>query len=109
MASKKKSINKTAYIMKFPKLSANELVAKAKKDGIEIGEKYVYNIRSKAKGNGGAKRKPGRPPGKVNGSRRVSGASSQEEQFANIALDIGLGKAEKLLSDIRQAAQNAAN
>jgi hypothetical protein len=46
-------VSKTQYILKHSNLSAADLVKKAKKDGMKLSDKYIYNIRSKAKGNDG--------------------------------------------------------
>lgn len=108
MAAKKK-LNKTAFIRQHSNLTAKDLVKKAKDSGIKLSEKYVYNIRAKIKAQGGKKPgRPGRPPGKVNGSKRVA-AGSSEGAFVDLVLDIGVGRAEQLLKDIRSAAASAAN
>lgn len=115
MANKKKNnTNKTSYILKHPKLSASALVAKGKKEGVEIGEKYIWNIRSKAKGDSTPRRRPGRPPSKlkVNGSAREPKPVQQdgvEGMFVTAALDLGLEKAERLLGAVREAARSVAS
>lgn len=112
MASKKK-INKTAFVLANPKLAAKEVVALAKKEHkVALSEKYVYNIRAKAKASNGApRRKPGRPPSKVNGSKRafvkVDGSDDTEAAFVAVALDLGLGRAEALLRKVREAVATA--
>jgi hypothetical protein len=105
----KKRINKSAFVRGLPlTLSAAEVVAAAKKSGIKISEKYCYNARSKARtANGTAKRKPGRPPSKVNGSKVAAGVSRDESVFLDMALDMGLGRAEALLKRVRGALATA--
>lgn len=44
--AKPEKTNKSAYIRKHPSLSAGDLVAQAKKDGLEINAGLVYAIRS---------------------------------------------------------------
>jgi hypothetical protein len=58
MAAKKKSGksygNKTAFVLGLPRdLSAKEVVAKGKAQGIVLSEAHVYKIRSTAKSKGG--------------------------------------------------------
>jgi len=58
--SKKRSVNKSEFIRKFPAtLSGREVVTKAKAAGIKFDEKYVYRIRSLTR----SKRKGGATPG----------------------------------------------
>lgn len=66
MAAKKKKTttkpygNKTKFVLGLSRdLSAKEVVAEAKKNGITITEAHVYKIRSTAKAKGG--KGPGRP------------------------------------------------
>lgn len=115
MAKASKKVNKTQFILGLPKLSAAEVVEKAKKAGIKLNDKYVYNIRSHAKvAKGSKKKKLGRPKGSTNvkkaatrgGVSKVNG-SSQESIFVNAALDLGLGRAEEILGGIRSAAETA--
>jgi hypothetical protein len=120
MASKKilkVKINKTAFVLEHPKLAAKEVVALAKKEHKAVlSEKYVYNIRAKAKKNGGERRKPGRPPSKVNGSKvstaerralaadidaAMSAASDRTDDFVSIVMEIGSARAEELLRTIK--------
>ena len=109
---KKRLVNKSAFVRELPAdMSAADVVAAAKKKGFKISEKYCYNIRAKAKAsNGSAKKKLGRPPGKVNGSKRDAAAGTaeySEQAFLEAALDIGLSKAEALLKNVRAKIQEA--
>lgn len=97
-----KRINKTAWILQYPNLGAGELVAKAKAKGIELSEKYVYNIRAKAKAaasNGNRPRAPGRP-------RKGASAEGIEQQFLELALAVGITRAESLLTRARAAVRS---
>jgi len=107
MASKKKTtgkkINKTQFVLEHPKLSAKEVVDVAKKAGVTLSDKYVYNIRAKAKSKGGApKGKPGRKPGRKPSSQS-NGHIGDTESFINLALGMGLDKAEATLQRVREA------
>jgi hypothetical protein len=111
----KKAPSKTSFVLSLAKdMPASEVVAKAKAAGIELTDRYVYVIRSKAKGRAG---KPtgrrGRPP-KVAGARRgpkpgkaaaASSASGLATQFLEMALDLGLARAEDLLVSLRSKVQ----
>ena len=65
---KKRLVNKSAFVRGLPlTMSAAEVVAAAKKEGIKLDEKYCYNVRAKAKAsNGSTKKKLGGQPSKVN-------------------------------------------
>jgi hypothetical protein len=115
--SAKKTPSKTAFVLGLAKdMPASEVVAKAKAAGIELTDRYVYVIRSKAKGRAG---KPtgrrGRPP-KVAGAKRgpkpgrkaaAVSATSLATQFLEMALDLGLARAEDLLVSLRAKVQQA--
>lgn len=93
----KKRINKTAFVLsQSSSMSAAEVVAAAKKAGIAIGDKYVYNIRAKAKASGGTKKKIGRPKRQA----AVSNGHASETAFMEMAVDIGLGRARELLDTL---------
>ncbi len=112
-----KKINKTQYVLAHGKLTAAELVAQAKKEKIVLSEKYVYNIRSKAKGNanvgsGKSGRKPGRKSGKKDTFDRAAKAveraaavyeSAKPQAFVEAALNLGLDKAEALINKLKAA------
>ena len=117
MAAKKKTakkkVTKTAFVLGLDRdLSAKEVVEKAKAAGISLTEKHVYSIRSDAKrretkatGKIGTRKKPGPKPGsrrKANGA----GNGSVEARFIDLALDVGLAKAEELLGRLREKAKS---
>lgn len=116
--SSKKSPSKTAFVLGLAKdMPASEVVAKAKAAGIDLTDRYVYVIRSKAKGRAG---KPsgrrGRPPKSAGAKRgpkpgrRIAAATSPVAlgtQFLEMALDLGLARAEELLVSLRSKVQQA--
>jgi hypothetical protein len=115
MPKTKKAPSKTAFVLSLAKdMPASEVVAKAKAAGLELTDRYVYVIRSKAKGRAG---KPtgrrGRPP-KAAGAKRgpkpraTSGSPvALGTQFLEMALDLGLARAEELLVSLRSKVQQA--
>ena len=101
----KRRVNKSAFVRGLPNLPAKEVVAKAKGMGFTLSEKYVYNIRAKAKARGGkAPGRPGRPKG-AGGAR--GGSSSAEQQLVDLALEVGISKAEEVLQRLRTAIRRA--
>jgi hypothetical protein len=106
----KRTVNKSKFVRDLPKsLTAAEVVAAAKKEKINISEKYVYNIRTKMKARGGkAPGKRGRPP-KVSSIPGVNGSApkhsrSTDTEFVGAVLDMGLERARQLLDAISAAA-----
>lgn len=115
-------VTKTGFILSFPESTpAGEVVAKGKEKGLAFSEKYVWAIRSSARRKGGGGRRaarsaapravapgrrgPGRPrrtaaaPAAASGGG--GGGGSAERQFLTLVLDIGLRRAEELMSGIR--------
>lgn len=101
------------------KLSAAEVVALAAKQGIEITDKYVYNVRSKAKkdwAKGKAKKvaAPVKKMGRPKGSKNKAKAKAKPEkaparvfytdhraQFLTLVLDMGFKNALEIIADAR--------
>jgi hypothetical protein len=81
-------------------MPAAEVIAKGKAAGMTFSDKYVYSIRSKSP-------KRGRPKGKA-GSKSKSGRGNAEEQFVDLALDLGLSRADAILGRLRTAVRSAA-
>ena len=80
MAAKKKKTttkpygNKTKFVLGLSRdLSAKEVVAEAKKNGITITEAHVYKIRSTAKAKGG--KGPGRPAKALKSTKATKSSS----------------------------------
>ncbi len=85
-----KGPNKTAYVLSMPDLSAKELSATAKTEGIDISEAYVYTIRSAAKRKQGApKGKPGRPKASTSSSSGSAKASGAEAEVMRLVIEYG--------------------
>ena len=105
MPRAKRKVNKSAFVRGLPDIPALEVVKKAAAQGITLSDKYVYNIRAKAKASAG--RRPGRP-GRPEGGRSTTGAGSTEErQLVDVALELGLSRAEALLRKLRSVIHNA--
>jgi hypothetical protein len=104
----KRTVNKSAFVRTQPTgMSARDVVEKGAAQGITLSEKYVYNIRAKAKAQGRVGAGPGRPgrkPGRPAGSRA---SGSAEERLVDLALELGLSKAEGLLTRLRSAIRSA--
>jgi len=105
-----KAPSKTAFVLSLARdTPASEVVAKAKAIGLDLTDRYVYVIRSKAKGKAG---KPagrrGRPPKAATAAApKASGPSSLAAQFVDAALDLGLARAEELLVNLRSKLKHA--
>jgi hypothetical protein len=92
-----KTPNKTRFVLGLPdSLAAAEVIARGKAVGLTLTDKYIYSIRSKARAGSGRRGRPGRPPKAAGG-----GDASVSSRFLNLALDIGLSKAEELLANLR--------
>lgn len=113
-AESAKSINKTAFVLELPAdMSAKEVIDKGKAAGIKLTDRYVYSIRSKAKVRGGGPVRRGRPRGAggkaaaLGGRLTGGGNGALESRFFDVALDLGLSKAEALLSNLRSRVKQA--
>jgi hypothetical protein len=94
---------KTAFVLAHADFSGDEVVSLAKKEGMKLSTRYVYSVRSKARARvGQPKRKRGRPP-KHAATSGMSG--SVERRFLDLALDLGIGRAEALLRNVRALAR----
>ncbi|MEO8797995.1 MAG: hypothetical protein ABI551_08935 [Polyangiaceae bacterium] len=99
MAKKKteKKISKAAFVRGIDlSMPAKEVVAKAKADGINLSEAYVYNVRatSKTKKPGGRGGRRGPAPKSSPTTVRVSpGRGSAEELLRAVAAELGLAHA----------------
>jgi len=112
-SAENKSINKTAFVLELPAdMSAKEVIDKGKAAGIKLTDRYVYSIRSKAKVRGGTPGRRGRPRGARGkatalSGRQTAGGGALESRFFDVALDLGLSKAESLLSSLRARVKQA--
>jgi hypothetical protein len=100
--AKKAKINKSAWIRsQSASMTASEVVAKAKGQGIKLSPAFVYVVRSK-KSKPGAKRGPGRP--RKNAAPAMAAAHSGAEGLLKAAAaEVGLSRAMEILSEQRDA------
>lgn len=92
---------KTAFVLSRPNLTINEIIAEARTAGLKITYGHVANIRSTAKRKGGKPngvKKLGRPP-------KAAASSTPETRFLDLALDLGLARADQLLKNVRAMAR----
>ena len=81
-----KKMNKTAWVKSQPAtLTAKEVVEKAKSQGIQLTDKYVWVIRSSAKSKG------------TTGKSTKSSSTSVEDLLRAAASEIGLSRAIAIL------------
>jgi hypothetical protein len=104
--TKKAGINKSAFVRSLPAtLSASDVIARGKTKGIRLSAAQVYTIRANARRKG-PKSKARAPKAKA-AARGVSvgrGVDAREAEFIAAALDLGLTKAEGLISALRSKA-----
>jgi hypothetical protein len=119
-ASAAKSVNKSAWVRGLPaSMSAADVIAKGKAQGIKLTAAQVYTVRANAKRAGDTapaaanvtvkpKGKPGPKPGSKGKSSSVATAASttspaggHDHHFVNLVLNIGLSKAEALIARLR--------
>jgi hypothetical protein len=92
--------NKSAFIRSLPRsMPASGVVKKGAEAGLTFSDKYVWAIRAKMP-------KRGRPKGKRTGMTSGKGTAA-ETQFVELALSIGLSKAEALLGRVRSGIRAA--
>jgi len=97
-AATTKPTSKAAFVRAYANLSAREIVAKAKEQGIKMGEPYVYNVRAYAK------TKLGRRKGTRRGhavTRPITTTSAAESLLTALAAEIGLARAIEILQGER--------
>jgi hypothetical protein len=102
-----KAPSKTAFVLSLPMTApAKDVISKGKTAGLKLSEAYIYSIRSKAKGRAGkpAARR-GRPP--KSAAMGAGSGNGLERQFLNLALDLGLSRAEGLLAGLRSRLKTA--
>ena len=104
-------INKSAFVRSLPgSMSAAEVIEKGKVKGIKLSAAQVYTIRANARrkrpdkvvGNLSAARSGG-PTERRRGGRNNS---SKEAEFIATALDLGLARAEALITALRAKASS---
>lgn len=96
-----KPMSKTAFVLsQSRRLSARDVAERAKKAGLTINEKYVYVVRSNAR-----RKKGGRGRGRGRAAVAAPAASigtPAEREFRRLAIQLGVKKAEELLSDTKK-------
>ncbi len=93
--------SKTKFILSFPSdTPAKEIVEKAKAEGVEFSEKYVYVVRSNAK-IAAQRRATGGAVTPINSRGR--NASGLEAQLRKIIAELGLGRARQVFSEVEAA------
>jgi len=95
----KKSASKADFVRAHAGLSAKEIVAKAKAQGIQMGEPYVYNVRAYDKTSRGKRgRSAARSTARL---ARTNGTSPAENVLKAVAAEVGLGRAIDILEHER--------
>jgi hypothetical protein len=99
-----KTLSSSDFIRQQPaSLSATEVIAKGKAEGIEIGSSLVYMVRGRSSGKAkrAATKTATSAPTSSNGARPVGAAStttsSAEDLLRAVAAEIGLGRAVEIL------------
>ena len=91
-----KAQSKTEFVLSQPAgMPAKEVVAKAKAARMTISDNYVNTIRSNA-------RRKARKGRRVTPSTETATATPAEREFRRLALDMGVKKAEAILSDTKK-------
>ncbi|HKP58273.1 MAG TPA: hypothetical protein VJV78_16210 [Polyangiales bacterium] len=96
-------VNKSAFVRSLPgSLSAAEVIRRAKDKGIKLSAAQVYTIRANARRKAD---EVGAPLGikKAIGGR-ASGGGASESAFLQMALELGLVRAEGILGSLRDRA-----
>lgn len=108
---KKTTGSKSDFIRAQPAtLSAAEVVAKAKAEGIKLDRVLVYKVRIRAKGGAAGKKAPGPKRGVANKAAFVRGlpASTPAKEVVAKAKALGLSLSVNYVYNIRGAAKTAA-
>jgi hypothetical protein len=100
------TINKSAFVRSLPgHLSAAEVISRARSEGIKLSAAQVYTIRANARRRGDdSPASRARTKGVLVRTTRMSGGAGSESDFIRMALDLGLVRAEVILSSLRNRA-----
>jgi hypothetical protein len=98
----KRTHNKSEFVRSLPaEMSAKDVVAKAKEEGLTLTEAYVHTIRSAAKRKEG---KPGRAPRAAAAATESRGSSrantGAEAQLMALVIEHGLPQVQEILRRI---------
>jgi hypothetical protein len=92
-----RSTSKKDFILSRANQSAKEIIAAAAQQGMVITTAYVYVARSEAtKARKAASERP------LADSTRAAAAADREEEFLELALNVGLARADTLLGKLRR-------
>lgn len=100
---RRSGVNKSAFVRSLPgSLSAAEVISRAKDKGIKLSAAQVYTIRANARRKAD---EVGTPVSKRGGGRLLTGGSTASESaFLQMALELGLVRAEGILGSLRDRA-----
>ena len=98
-------VNKSEFVRSLPgTLSAAEVITRGKSKGIRLSAAQIYTIRANARRKGTnapAERSSGVTKNVARTTRLGRGDDSREADFISAALDLGLTRAEGLISALR--------
>lgn len=98
--------NRSAFIRSMPSAPVAEVIAAAKKQGIKnLKAGLVYAVRA-------ADKKGPKPNGLKPGPKPKAGRKPKagvEQQFIDLALELGIGRASDLLARVREAVKSVAS
>ena len=98
--SAKHAVSKSEFIRSQPgRMRAKSVVELGKKQGLAFDDKYVYVVRSNARRKG---RRMGKRRGRPPGTAAARMATSTEKEFRRLAVELGLKRAEAILSDTKK-------
>jgi hypothetical protein len=109
-AKRSGAVNKSAFVRSLPSsLSAADVIGRAKQKGIKLSAAQVYTIRANARRKSDVSEAP-RLRGELTtasrgrGRRGSGGSSESESAFLQMALELGLVRAEGILGTLRDRA-----
>ena len=94
---KGEKINKTDFVLKFPGMPAKDIIAKAKVEGFDLTDRYIYSIRSAARVRRGKPAAAAVGVAPRGGAPTAGGKISAEQALYAVAAQIGLPRAIGLL------------
>lgn len=112
-----RTTSKSTFIRQYPDLSVEEVVAKAKEEGVSILPNLVYKVRGRAKAGVGPTPPVAKRGKALSVEARESGASpaprnapsarasDSERAFRKLVLDLGLQRAKALLAEVEDKLQ----
>jgi hypothetical protein len=101
-----KNANKSSFVRSQPaSMSAAEVVAAAKKEGLSVSTQLVYLVRGKgANRASGQATTPAKAGAVASAQRPISDSlAANEREFARLLLDIGFERGEQIVARLRRA------